>query len=55
MPEDDEGAYEDALILEFAEAGSEAFSAYVLWDGFGAGDDFAWTDPAPAGQVESLL
>ena len=51
----EQGGYDDALILEFGEMGSRSFSAYVLWDGFGAGDDFAWSDPMPAGEVESLL
>lgn len=47
--------YEDALILEFAEKGQQAFSAYVLWQGFGAGEAFQWCDPEPAGEVASLL
>lgn len=53
--QNDEGAFDDALILEFAEQGTQAYSAYVLWDGFGAGENLAWTDPAPAGEVESLF
>lgn len=53
--EDSDGAFNDALILEFAEQGTQAYSAYVLWDGFGTGDNLAWTDPAPAGEVESLF
>lgn len=47
--------YKDALILEFAEKGQRAFSAYVLWQGFGAGEAFQWCDPEPAGEVDSLL
>ncbi|WP_028263584.1 hypothetical protein [Atopobium fossor] len=47
--------YEDALILEFAEKDQQAFSAYVLWQGFGAGEAFQWCDPEPAGEVDSLL
>lgn len=53
--ENTDGAFDDALILEFAEKGTQAYSAYVLWDGFGAGENLAWTDPAPAGEVESLF
>ena len=51
---DDEG-FDDALILEFGEAGQPSFSAYVLWEGFGAGEKFMWADPMPAGEVDSLL
>lgn len=52
---DGAGSYSDALIMEFGEKGSPAFSAYSLFEGRGAGDAFGWTDPAPAGEVESLL
>lgn len=52
---DEHGAYQDAVILEFGEKGSPAWSAFSLYDGKGAGDDFRWTDPAPAGQVDCLL
>ena len=45
---DERGAYQDAVLLEF-------FSAFSLVDGKGEGDNFAWTDPAPAGEVENLL
>ncbi len=47
--------YEDALLLEFGERGWPAFSAFSLVSGKGTGDGFAWTDPAPAGEVEPLL
>lgn len=49
------GSYADALIMEFGEKGCPAFSAYSLFEGRGMGEDFAWSDPAPAGEVESLL
>ena len=49
------GEYSDALIMEFGEKGRPAFSAYSLFDGRGLGDEFGWTDPAPAGEVEPLL
>lgn len=52
---DETGAYLDAVILEFGEAHSPAFSAYSLVEGRGKGDDFTWTDPAPAGEVENPL
>lgn len=52
---DDAGVYQDALILEFSEKGWQAYSAFSLYEGKGAGDAFAWTDPAPAGEVEPLL
>lgn len=51
----DDGTYADALILEFGERGRPSFSAYSLFEGRGAGDEFAWTDPEPAGEVEPLL
>lgn len=51
----DDGAYYDALILEFGEKGHPSFSAYSLFEGVGQGDDFRWTDPAPAGEEEPLL
>ena len=50
-----EGRYQDALILEFGERGYQAYSAYLLVRGKGTGDGLSWTDPAPAGEVESLL
>lgn len=52
---DDRGAYQDAVLLEFGERGRTSFSAFSLVDGKGTGDNFAWTDPAPAGEVENLL
>ncbi len=51
----DDGTYADALILEFGEKGSLSFSAFSLFEGRGKGDDFRWTDPAPAGEEEPLL
>lgn len=52
---DESGSFADALIMEFGETGHTAYSAYSLFDGRGAGEDFAWSDPAPAGEVENLL
>lgn len=52
---DDAGAYVDALLLEFGERGWHAYSAYSLVDGIGTGNGFTWSDPAPAGEMPSLL
>lgn len=52
---DETGAYQDALLLEFGERGYKSYSAFSLFEGRGAGDDFAWTEPAPAGELECLL
>lgn len=53
---EDGDAYNDALILEFGERGSEtAYSAYVLVDNVGGGDDFRYTDAEPAGELPNLL
>ena len=52
---DAEGAYQDALILEFGEKNYRSFSAYSLVDGKGEGEGFTWTKPAPAGELEPLL
>lgn len=52
---DEEGAYQDAVILEFGERGYRSYSAYSLVDVTGDEDTFGWTEPAPAGEVEPLL
>lgn len=51
----DDGAFADALLLEFGEKGHPSFSAYSLFEGAGRGNGFRWTDPAPAGEEEPLL
>lgn len=48
-------AYRDALILEFGERGYKSYSAFSLFEGRGTGDQFTWSDPAPAGELEPLL
>lgn len=53
--EDEEGAYQDAVILEFGEKGYRSFSAFSLVDVTGDEDTFGWTEPAPAGEVDALL
>ena len=52
---DDNDNYQDALMLEFGERGYRSYSAYSLFSGRGRGNGFVWADPAPAGEVESLL
>lgn len=52
---DGAGTYQDALILEFGERGWQSYSAFCRFERKGTGDDFTWTDPAPAGEVEPLL
>lgn len=52
---DETGQFVDALIMEFGERGRQAYSAFSFFDGRGEGEDFRWTDPAPAGEVDSLL
>lgn len=52
---EDGGTFCDALIVEFGEKGMPSFSAFCLFEGKGTGDDFRWTDPAPAGEEEPLL
>lgn len=51
----DDGAYHDALLMEFGERGWCAYSAFSFYEGRGAGDGFQWSEPAPAGEVEPLL
>lgn len=52
---DETGAFRDALLLEFGERGYRSYSGYSFFEGRGAGDGLAWTDPAPAGELEPLL
>ena len=52
----DPGAYRDALLVSFGEKGAPCgYSAYVLVEGVGAGDDFGWADPEPAGEEDLLV
>jgi len=46
----------DALLVSFFETTLESgFSAYVLYEGMGAGDGFMWSDPEPAGEETPLI
>lgn len=48
--------YDDALLVSFYETALDSgYSAYVLYDGFGKGDAFMWSDPEPAGEETPLL
>ncbi len=49
------GSFEDALVFEFGERGYEHFSGFMFFEGRGERDDFAWTDPAPAGAIDPIL
>ena len=53
--EDESGAYLDALIVEFGESGWRNYSLFSLVEGKGTGEGFAWSEPAPAGEIEPLL
>lgn len=53
---DIDGDYANAVIVSFCERGLPCgYSAYVLFDGVGAGDDFMWSDPEPAGEEPALF
>lgn len=49
------GNFQDALILEFGEAGHKAYSGFSVFTGRGTGEDFEWSEPAAAGEVEPLI
>ncbi len=52
----EEGIYEDAVILEYGEKGqTTGFSAYSLIDNIGEGERFMWSEPAAAGETELLV
>ncbi len=52
----EEGSYEDAVILEYGEKGqTTGFSAYSLIDNIGEGESFMWSEPAAAGETELLV
>lgn len=57
-----EDGFADAVLVSFYEHGlatevgaPTGFSAYVLYEGFGLGDDFAYADPMPAGEEPPLI
>ena len=54
--EDEDGVPVDALLVSFGEKGAPSgYSAFVLVDGVGMGDDFMWSDPEPAGEEPLLV
>lgn len=52
---DEDSVFRDAVLLEFGEKGRTSYSAYSLFEGKGAGEDFRWTEPAAAGEETPLL
>lgn len=52
---DTDGAYRDALLVEFGERGRKSYSAYSFFTGRGKHGRFRWSEPAPAGELDSLL
>lgn len=51
-----DGEYDSAVLVSFFERGlPSGYSAYVLYDNVGAGDEFMWSDPEPAGEEPSLF
>lgn len=53
---DVDGAYRDAILATFFERGMKvAYSAFVLFQGVGEGENFMWSDPEPAGEEPPLL
>lgn len=53
---DVDGDYLSAVLVSFCERGLACgYSAYVLFDGMGEGDNFMWSDPEPAGEEPTLF
>lgn len=57
-----EDGFADAVLVSFYERGlvtvdgeATGYSAYVLYDGFGQGDAFTFSDPLPAGEEPPLI
>ena len=56
VPDSDVEGFEPALIVEYGEHGmTSAYSAYLLYENPGDPQEFAWTDPAAAGEGELLV
>lgn len=48
--------FQDAIVVSFYQRGmSLGYSAYVLYEGAGTGENFRWCDPEPAGEEPQLL
>lgn len=53
---DIDDTYADAILVSFYEKVLPCgYSAYVLYQGVGEGDDFMWSEPAPAGEELPLI
>ena len=51
-----DGGYANAVLVSFCERGLPCgYSAFVLFDGMGEGDNFMWSDPEPAGEEPALF
>lgn len=57
-----ENCYQDAVLVSFYERGlldeegaPTGYSAYVLFEGAGNEEQFAWSDPQPAGEEPPLI
>ena len=56
IPDSDVEGFEPALIVEYGEHGmTSAYSAYLLYQNPGDPQEFAWTDPAAAGEGDLLV
>lgn len=56
VPESRKKGFEPALIVEYGEHGmTSGYSAYMLYENAGKPQEFAWTDPAAAGEGELLV
>ena len=53
---DEDGNYVDALLTVFAEKNMQvAYSTYTLVGNIGAGENFVWNEPQPAGEEPILF
>lgn len=57
-----ENCYQDAVLVSFYERGlldeegaPTGYSAYVLFEGAGNEEQFAWSDPQPAGEEPPII
>lgn len=56
LPDAPDDGFAPALIVEYGERGmSRAYSAYMLYQNEGNPQEFAWTEPAAAGEGELLV
>lgn len=56
LPDAPDDGFTSALIIEYGEKGmSQGYSAYLLYENEGNPQEFAWTEPAAAGEGELLV